>query len=528
MSYQVLARKYRPSSFNEVVGQQHVLSSLERSLDNGRLHHAYLFTGTRGVGKTSLARLLVKCLNCEKGVSSTPCNSCNSCIAINEGRFVDLIEVDAASRTKVEDTRDILDNVQYMPTVGRYKVYLIDEVHMLSMHSFNALLKTLEEPPEHVKFLLATTDPKKLPITVLSRCLQFHLKNLTQSEILKQLKKVLELEKIEYELPALDIIARAASGSVRDSLSLLDQAINYSNGVIKSNHVASMLGIVEQSVVVELLGFILKKDVKNIFSLTKKIINNGRSGLGILVSLSELLYSVQIYQSIGSSPLESFANADLQKFTHIIHPEYCHLLYQIALKSKDDLLLASDEKIGLDMALLRMIAFMPGQFSSRDMSQLEKIDIQDEVCDQPVELKKEFNTTEQHDGKLDWNDLVSKVGLKGVPKQIILNSLVKVYDGEILELSLNPVYHNMLTDQVQKRIQAELSLTLGVDVKLIFSEADGISSKKKELTPAEIDKNNTEKAINKAYLDLSGNTVIKEICNSFNVKVEKSNIFLTK
>src|SRR3990170_2679324 len=260
MTYQVLARKWRPRLFSELAGQEHVLRALVNALDHDRMHHAYLFTGTRGVGKTTIARILAKSLNCERGVSSVPCGECSSCREIDEGRFVDLIEVDAASRTKVEDTRELLDNVQYAPVRGRFKVYLIDEVHMLSAHSFNALLKTLEEPPPHIKFLLATTDPQRLPVTILSRCLQFNLKRLPQSLITKHLAQILDQEKIAYEVPALSHIARAADGSMRDALSLLDQAIAYGGGKVTSADVSAMLGSIEQDHVSKLFEVLTKND----------------------------------------------------------------------------------------------------------------------------------------------------------------------------------------------------------------------------------------------------------------------------
>ena len=275
MSYQVLARKWRPQRFSEVVGQQHVLSALENGLRENRLHHAYLFSGTRGVGKTSIARLFAKGLNCETGISATPCGECANCKAIEEGRFIDLIEIDAASRTKVEDTRELLDNVQYKPTVGRFKVYLIDEVHMLSRHSFNALLKTLEEPPEYVKFLLATTDPQKLPITILSRCMQFHLRALDQHQIADHLEFILKQENIPYELPAIEKLAKAAQGSIRDSLSLTDQAIAVSNANITLEAVSQMLGLIDDHQPLELVMALSQANGEKILSIIQQVSEKG-------------------------------------------------------------------------------------------------------------------------------------------------------------------------------------------------------------------------------------------------------------
>ena len=294
MSYQVLARKWRPGNFAQVAGQAHVLKSLINALDNDRLHHAYLFTGTRGVGKTTLARILAKCLNCETGITSTPCGECGSCIEIAEGRFIDLIEVDAASRTKVEDTRELLDNVQYTPARGRFKVYLIDEVHMLSNHSFNALLKTLEEPPPHVKFLFATTDPKKLPITVLSRCLQFNLKNLSPEQIVHHLDHVLELESIPFDEPALWQLAHAADGSMRDALSLTDQAISFGNIEVRDDAVKAMLGSIDQREVFEILDAIVAEDGARLMQKVAELAEFSPDYSAVLNDLLSVLHRVAI------------------------------------------------------------------------------------------------------------------------------------------------------------------------------------------------------------------------------------------
>ncbi len=298
MTHQVLARKYRPQSFTEMVGQEHVLQALVNALDSERLHHAYLFTGTRGVGKTTIARLFAKCLNCEQGVSSKPCLTCSACQEIKAGRFIDLIEVDAASRTKVEDTRDLLDNVQYAPSRGRFKVYLIDEVHMLSGHSFNALLKTLEEPPAHVKFLLATTDAQKLPATVLSRCLQFNLKNMLPDQIVDHLKHVLELENIVFEPPALLPLARAANGSMRDALSLLDQAIAYANGELTATAVHAMLGTVEQTHVIALLNALSAQDAPSLVQHIQTMAEQTSDFASALGDLLGLLHAVALAQAV--------------------------------------------------------------------------------------------------------------------------------------------------------------------------------------------------------------------------------------
>src|SRR5690625_3590887 len=314
MSYQVLARKWRPRSFAEMVGQEHVLRALVNGLSSGRLHHAYLFTGTRGVGKTTIARIIAKCLNCEQGVSSTPGQKCSACVEINQGRFVDLIEVDAASRTKVEDTRDLLDNVQYAPTRGRYKVYLIDEIHMLSTHSFNALLKTLEEPPEHVKFLLATTDPQKIPVTILSRCLQFNLKRLSASSISAHLQKILGAEGIEWDDTALAEIARAADGSVRDSLSLLDQAISFGSGAVREADVRSMLGTIEREYLYDILEALADENGAAVLSVVERMAERAPDFADALADLLLILHSLALLQAVpGSLPDDAPGKARLDE-----------------------------------------------------------------------------------------------------------------------------------------------------------------------------------------------------------------------
>jgi len=360
MSYQVLARKWRPKTFREMVGQEHVLRALINALDHDRLHHAYLFTGTRGVGKTTIARILAKCLNCEVGVSSEPCGACSSCLEIAEGRSVDLLEVDAASRTKVEDTRELLDNVQYAPTRSRYKIYLIDEVHMLSSHSFNALLKTLEEPPPHVKFLLATTDPQKLPVTVLSRCLQFNLKNMPPEQIVGHLGAVLEQEMVSYEEPALWLLGRAASGSMRDALSLTDQAIAYGSGKVVEADVRDMLGTVDLGNVYELLEAVSAGESAAVLAIVQRMAELAPDFEGSLDELLSLLHRVATAQMVPDSVDNSWGDAArVTAIARAMTAEDTQLFYQIALNGKRDLGLSPDARRGFEMVLLRMIAFRP-------------------------------------------------------------------------------------------------------------------------------------------------------------------------
>ncbi|GAA4649209.1 DNA polymerase III subunit gamma/tau [Kistimonas scapharcae] len=360
MSYQVLARKWRPRTFKELVGQVHVLQALINALDSGRLHHAYLFTGTRGVGKTTIARILAKCLNCETGVTSEPCGQCSACQEIDEGRFVDLIEVDAASRTKVEDTRELLDNVQYAPTRGRFKIYLIDEVHMLSPHSFNALLKTLEEPPPHVKFLLATTDPQKLPITILSRCLQFSLKNMSPEKVVGHLQDVLDKEGIQYESSALWQLGRAADGSMRDALSLTDQAIAFCDNTITEQGVSAMLGTIDRSQVLNVVSALATGDASNVLNTVAGLAEHGPDYASVLADMLSVLHRVAIAQAVPDAVDNSQGDREnVLSLARQMTSEDVQLYYQSGLIGRRDLPLSPDPRTGFEMVMLRMLAFRP-------------------------------------------------------------------------------------------------------------------------------------------------------------------------
>ncbi len=360
MSYQVLARKWRPADFAGMVGQEHVLRALGNALDRGQLHHAYLFTGTRGVGKTTVARILAKCLNCEEGVSARPCGVCSACREIAEGRSVDLIEVDAASRTRVDDTRELLENVQYAPTRSRYKVYLIDEVHMLSQHSFNALLKTLEEPPPHVKFLLATTDPQKLPATVLSRCLQFNLKNMPAGQIVEHLRTVLGAEGVEAEEPALWLLGRAAAGSMRDALSLTDQAIAFGGGRLVEAEVRDMLGTVDRDHVFQLLDAVAAEDAAGLLAVAGAMEAQALDFAAALETLLSVLHRLALAQAVPEALDREMGDIErLRELAGRFSAEDVQLCYQIALNGRRDLPLAADPRSGFDMVLLRMLAFRP-------------------------------------------------------------------------------------------------------------------------------------------------------------------------
>ena len=389
MTYQVLARKWRPRNFSETVGQELAIRALVNALDNQRLHHAYLFTGTRGVGKTTIARILAKCLNCEKGITSQPCGECSACVSIAEGRFVDLIEVDAASRTKVEDTRELLENVQYAPTSGRYKVYLIDEVHMLSNHSFNALLKTLEEPPPHVMFLFATTDPKKLPVTILSRCLQFNLKRITPETIAAQLKVVLGQEQIKYDDDALKLLSRAADGSMRDALSLTDQAIAFGGGAVCDADVRTMLGTIDKDVVRNLLEALLAEDAETLLNIVQKVSEHTSDYPGLLADLIGWLHQISVAQMVpGAIDENQWEPEVILDLAQRVNTEDLQLFYQIALTGRRDLPDAPDMRNALEMVLLRMLAFRP---AGGEATKKPNIDISN--GSKPVENIKENNSS---------------------------------------------------------------------------------------------------------------------------------------
>ena len=383
MAYQVLARKWRPQNFHTMVGQEHVLRALVHALDEQRLHHAYLFAGTRGVGKTTIARILARCLNCEEGVSSTPCGVCSSCVEITEGRFVDLIEVDAASRTKVEDTRELLDNVQYAPTRGRFKVYLIDEVHMLSTSSFNALLKTLEEPPPHVKFLLATTDPQKLPITVLSRCLQFNLKNMPAEQVAGHLRNVLTSEAIPFAEASLWQLGRAAKGSMRDALSLTDQAIAFCGGDLSESSVNQMLGSIDQGKVVAIVSQLQQGNASELLKLIGELAEQGQDFAVALEDLLSLLHQVAICQVLPDAPVSvQFDKTKVLDLAQNVSPADVQLFYQMGIMARKDLEAAPDLQAGFEMTLLRMLAFRPQQHAGQMNTMVTQS--QPQVLDSPI------------------------------------------------------------------------------------------------------------------------------------------------
>ena len=408
MPYQVLARKYRPKQFCDVVGQSHVVQALSNALTNGMLHHAYLFTGTRGSGKTTSARIFAKCLNCETGITATPCDHCSNCKEIDQGCFPDFFEVDAASRTKVEDTRELLDNVQYAPSKGRFKIYLIDEVHMLSGHSFNALLKTLEEPPEHVKFLLATTDHQKLPATVLSRCLQFHLQQTLPKQIAEHLAMILGKEKLPFDASALLLIGHAARGSLRDALSLLDQAIAFGNGSVLEADVRTLLGTIETTILLEILRALHAKDATALLSCVKKLELQGVNFSDALSELLSLLHKISVLQQIPAAEIEHHAKA-LQTLAQAITPEDAQLFYQIGITGQRDFAYAPSPSIAFEMTLLRMLAFYPNNATKPIINEKK------------VEISKAPEAT-------SWQEIIKHLELTGAAHALVQNcSLQKFF-----------------------------------------------------------------------------------------------------
>jgi DNA polymerase III subunit gamma/tau len=481
MSYLVLARKWRPKKFAEMVGQEHVLKALANALDSGKVHHAFLFTGTRGVGKTTIARILAKSLNCETGVSSHPCGVCSACREIDEGRFVDLLEVDAASRTKVDDTRELLDNVQYAPTRARYKVYLIDEVHMLSNHSFNALLKTLEEPPPHVKFLLATTDPQKLPMTVLSRCLQFSLKRLSAALITQRMSEIATAESLRFEPPALALVARAADGSMRDALSLMDQLIAFGGADLSEANARAMLGTIDRGRILRILEALSHADGAAVLAQTAELDRDAPDYDRALIELAALLQRIAILQVVPGAPADEAesAAAETAQLASALSPEDVQLFYQIALGGRRDLPLAPDPRIGFEMTLLRMLAFQPeerGQAAAppprpagasaagasgaapaaltrRGPAAADGQPVRAAAAAAPLDVA----PAAAHIDAASWPQVVEAAQLSGMVRQFALNCVPVSFDQQVLKLALDAAAADRRTPQLEDRLVQGLS-----------------------------------------------------------------------
>jgi len=503
-NHQVLARKYRPSSFETLVGQEHVVRALVNALDKLRLHHAYLFTGTRGVGKTTIARIIAKCLNCEKGISSKPCGKCNACIAIDNGNFVDLIEVDAASRTKVEDTRDLLDNVQYLPANGRYKIYIIDEILMLSGHSFNALLKTLEEPPAHVKFLLATTDPQKLPVTVLSRCLQFHLKNLPPDKIADYLQFVLEQENIEHEAAALQSLARAADGSMRDALSLLDQAIAFGQEKVTAIDVNTMLGTIDQSYMQKLLRALAEKNPALLLEITNQLSEHAADFGNVLEELISSLHKIAIAQIVPNVMI----NPTIKDFCESFTKEDIQLYYQIALVGRRDLALIADAKSGFEMILLRMLTFCPASLAKQPQAKPTKTNMDSAI-------KSRDDTTNKSTVINDWADFIAQLQLSGMTYALVSNCVLKNATENQIELALNKKHAALLNNNLQQRLHDAIRQKLGNEIKLSI-KIEEITQE----TPAERAQHQADKQHQNAVETISQDSNVQAMVKQFGAVVD--------
>jgi len=538
--YQVLARKWRPKNFAEVIGQEHVVRALSNSLQQQRLHHAYLFSGTRGVGKTTIARILAKCLNClaYPTVTATPCGQCDACQEIDAGRFADLIEVDAASRTKVEDTRDLLDNAQYLPVVGRYKVYLIDEVHMLSGHSFNALLKTLEEPPEHVKFLLATTDPQKLPVTVLSRCLQFNLKKLPYNIIQQQLNKLLQAESIPFEELALSRLAVAADGSVRDALSLLDQAIAYGGGAVKLDDVCNMLGIIDKSYIWRLLENLATNNGNAIMTDIAELASLAKDFNKVLDELLQYLQQIAIIQTITDYAALPWENtADLQKLATLFSPEDVQLYYQIALIGKRDLPLAPTQQSGFEMVMLRMLTFRPQPLSPTDDSanlapttsktkeptriQIQKVnDVrQDKPRDQIQITTTEQKTQDTLKTDASMEEILAKIKVSGPTASLLQNCTLSLLEDSAVTLLLNPCHAALLNKNQEERLQKAFSELMGKSMRVNVNIGTNDM-----LTPAVVAKTQQDNEKAEGLQKLTQNNKLQKILSTFNATIVEESV----
>jgi len=506
MSYQVLARKWRPRDFGSLVGQEHVVRALRHALEQKRLHHAYLFTGTRGVGKTTLARILAKCLNCETGITPEPCGKCSACVEIDAGRFVDLLEVDAATNTRVEEMRQLLETAQYTPTRGRFKVYVIDEVHQLSGHAFNSMLKTLEEPPEHVKFILATTDPQKIPVTVLSRCLQFNLKQMPPAAIVAHLAKVLTAEKIEHEADALPVIARAASGSMRDALSLLDQAIAHGGGRVAAAGVSEMLGTIDQGYLVRLLECVAGGDAAGAAGIADDMQARSLSFDGALSDLAGLLLRVALVQSAPGAVDDAAERARIEDLARRLDPELVQLYYQIAVQGREDLPLAPDEHAGFLMTVLRMLAFRPE-------GKGEKLPAAGKV---PAAVSKPSPKAADAGG---WPELASQLQLAGAARELARNAELRRREGNLFDLVV-PKSKAFLADRVhQDKLKAALEQHLGaaVTVKLSVGEVSGASA-------AAIEAGDRDARRAAATQAVQSDGFVQDLVNMFDGKVVDSTI----
>lgn len=543
MAYSALARKWRPKSFSELKGQSFVTTALGNALSQNKLHHAYLLTGTRGVGKTTLARIFAKALNCEKGIVKEPCNQCQACLDIDAGRFLDLIEVDAASKTRVEETRDLLDNVIYAPAQGRFKIYLIDEVHMLSGHSFNALLKTLEEPPAHVKFIFATTDPERIPVTVLSRCLNFNLRAMSQADIEEQLSFILQEEGASFEAPALALLAVAAKGSMRDSLSLLEQALSYGMGKVALETVQSMLGLQFQQHIPALLQAVFAQDTDKALTVAKDIAAIGAHFETVLETVIDAIYALSV-QSMARAPENLLSNIDENILAlETPEPEVLQLLYQIALMGKKDMAYSPSPQVGFEMTLLRMVAFSPKEHQAKPSLEsqqrqavpssarpspaqspanvIEKKEVaKQKTSDAPRApvLEKPAKDPTIKEGADNWAKIVHALPLSGLTKVMLQHCALKSWQGQKISLVLDPAQEACFNKNRQAQIQEALAQYLGHPV--VIDIACGTETDLGQ-TPIEQAKAMKEKANLAAEKSLRQDEKVQSLLDTFGATIEK-------
>jgi DNA polymerase-3 subunit gamma/tau len=548
MSYLALARKWRPRTFSELVGQEHINKALVNALKQQRLHHAYLFTGTRGVGKTSVARILAKALNCETGITSEPCLQCDTCIAIEQGRFIDLIEIDGASKTRVEDTRELLDNVQYAPTNGRFKIYLIDEVHMLSQHSFNALLKTLEEPPAHVKFILATTDPQKLPVTVLSRCLQFNLKHLSVEVISQQLQNILNKEQLDYEPQAIEILAQAARGSMRDALSILDQAITSCENKLLASEVKTLLGYTQKDYALLLMKALAEQDAEALLTLSQQIIVEGGHFQYVLDELLNHLHQMTICQHLtGNNPLIN-THAEIKELANKFTQEDVQLFYQIAIKGQEEIHLAPTLAIGFNMTLLRMLTFRPAPLATkppldflRADAKVSEINPSKEVGhseesnsvidsapktvlrEEPLASHTSENEINSTTESTDWSAIIPQLKLSGIALNAVENAAFLCKEGKELSLAVDKGHLSLFTPTTTTRIEAALSNYYKSPIKIVLnSHGTPIASPAQEKVKSSLQKQE------KAVAALQSDPIFQKVQQEFSAELVKNSIVLLK
>ncbi|MGI9309625.1 MAG: DNA polymerase III subunit gamma/tau [Gammaproteobacteria bacterium] len=527
MSYLALARKWRPKTFADVVGQNHVVQALVNALQSDRVHHAYLFAGTRGVGKTTLARVLAKALNCDSGVVAEPCGSCDACLAIDEGRFVDLIEVDAASRTRVDDTRELLENVQYTPTAGRYKVYLIDEVHMLSNHSFNALLKTLEEPPPHVKFLLATTDPQKLPVTVLSRCLQFNLKRLAASLIVDRMAFICAEEGFEAEASALARLARAASGSMRDALSLLDQGLAFGGNTLTDASVAEMLGSMDQTHIQALLQALAAGDAGALVEKIRELDEMVPDYQVVLDDMATALQQIAVIQMLGAAGQDDIL-AGAQELATLMSEELVQLCYQIAITGRRDIELAPDTRLGFEMTMLRMLAFRPAALAPAGAAATEPAITPTKAAGKSAakaarapakKPSKAAAKAGSAEGIEDWPAVVAGLPIDGAAKQLAENCGLIASTPFEVRLKVSRSNEHLLAEKLCDRVNAALAEQYGAGLKVHYEVYDDSGD-----TVAGRQAQQREQTLESARSSIKGDPTIQELVDVFGAELDADSI----